>query len=115
MIYCQTISKECIAVHPMDNMKNTQYVEFTKYGDVPMFSVWMYDGEDEWIWDFELFTPSDYERVKMNTFDAIFECDTMLELAEALDAIFRDGFSNILVTDECSDCDNCGGCNKYKQ
>lgn len=116
MIYCQTINVERIAVHPMDDMKSTQYVELTKCGDVPMFSVWMYDGEAEWLWEFEMYTPSDYERVKMNTFDAIFECDTMSELAEALDAVYRDGFEDILIVDECEECDGCcGGCNKSKQ
>lgn len=115
MIYCQTINKEYIAVHPLNNANNTQYVELVKYGDVPMFAVWMYDGEDEWFWEFEMFTPSDYERVKMNIFDAIFGCDTMSELAEALDDIFINRFEDILVSDECSDCDGCGGCHKYKQ
>lgn len=115
MIYCQTINKECIAVHPLDDVDNTQYVEFIKYGDIPMFAVWMDDGEDEWIWEFELFNPSDYERVKMNVFDAIFACDTMIELAVAIDSIFKDEFEDILIIDECDECDCCGGCNKCWQ
>ena len=107
MIYCQTINVERIAVHPMDDMKNTQFVELIKYGDIPMFAVCVDDGEDEWFWEFEMTEPSDYERVKMNTFDAIFECDTMLELAEALDSIYKDGFASILVVDECDGCEGC--------
>ena len=113
MKYCQTINKECIAVHPLDDINSTYFVELIKYGDAPIFSVWVNDGEDEWIWEFELFNPSDYERVKLNTFDAVFECDTMIELAEALDAIYRNGFKDILILDECEECDGCGGCNKY--
>lgn len=115
MIYCQTINKECIAIHPLDDINNTQYVELVKYGNEPMFSVSVDDGEEEWIWEFEMLNPSDYERVKMNIFDAIFECDTMLELAEALDDIFEDGFANILVVNECDCCDGCDGCMKYPQ
>lgn len=115
MIYCQTINKECIAVHPLDDIDNTQYVELVKYGDIPMFAVWMDDGEDEWIWEFEMLTPSDYERVKMNVFDAIFGCDTMYDLARALDDIFENYFEYILVVDDCSSCECCGGCNKYEQ
>ena len=115
MIYCQTINVERIAVHPMDDMGNTQYVELIKYGDIPMFAVYVDDGEEEWYWEFEMSTPSDYERVKMNIFDAIFECDTMLELAEALDDIFEDGFATILIDDECANCNGCEGCNKYMQ
>lgn len=115
MIYCQTINVERIAVHPLDDMDNTQYIELMKYGNAPLFAVWVNDGEDDWFWEFEMFTPSDYERVKMNTFDAIFECDTMLELAEALDAIYKDSFEDILIVDECDECDGCEGCNKCKQ
>lgn len=114
MRYCQTINKECIAVHPLDDINSTQYVELIKYGDIPMFAVYVDDGEDEWIWEFEMFSPSDYERVKMNIFDVIFVCDTMPELAVALDSIFKDGFEDILVIDECDECDGCGGCNKFK-
>ena len=110
MIYCQTINKECIAVHPLNDINNTQFVELIKDGGIPMFSVWMDDGEDEWLWEFEMYSPSDYERVKMNIFDAIYECDTMLELAEALDAIFEDGFGDILIVDECDGCECCSKC-----
>ena len=115
MIYCQTINVERIAVHPLDNINNTQYVELMKYGNAPLFAVWMNDGEDDWFWEFEMFNPSDYERVKMNIFDAIFACDTMFELAEALNAIFENNFEDILVVDECnsSDVDECSGCDNY--
>lgn len=112
MIYCRTIKEERIAVHPMDNTNNTQFVELTQYGDELIFSVDMYDGENEWCWEFNMNCPSDYERVKLSVFDAIFECDTMLELAEMLDAIFKDGFGTILIEDECDCCNGCSGC-KY--
>lgn len=114
MIYCQTINKECIAVHPLDDISNTQFVELIKYGDIPMFAVYVDDGEDEWIWEFDLSTPSDYERVKMSIFDAVFGCDTMIELAEALDDIFENDFEDILIVDECDDCNGCEGCSKYE-
>lgn len=115
MIYCQTINAERIAVHPLDDMTNTQYVELIKYGDVPMFAVYVDDGEEEWYWEFEMYSPSDYERVKMNVFDAVYECETMLELAEALDDIFVGAFGSILIGDECANCNGCEGCNKYMQ
>ena len=111
MIYCQTVNKECIVVSPLDDINNAQCVEIAKYGDVPVFAVCVDDGEDKWLWEFEMFTPSDYERVKMSIFDAICACDTMLELTEALDAIFENDFKDILIVDECSDCCGCcGGC-----
>lgn len=112
MIYCQTINKEYIAVHPLDDINNTQYIELVKHGDAPIFSVWLDDGEFEWSWEFEMFNPSDYERVKYNIFEIMFECDTMLELAEALDDLFNDEFEDILIVDKC---DGCEGCNKYNQ
>ena len=100
MVYCQTINVERIAVHPMDNLNNTQFIELTKAGDMPIFFVYMLDDKDEYVWEFNMSCPSDYERVKLNIFDAIFECDTMTELAHTLDDIFNDGFETILVTDE---------------
>lgn len=111
MIYCRTIEVERIAVHPMDNMQNTQFVELTKYGDEPVFSVWVYDGEEEWDWEFDMTCPSDYERVKLNIFDAIFECDTMFELARVLDEVFKDGFEGVLIEDECDCFKGCKYCN----
>ena len=115
MIYCQTINKESIAVHPLNDINNTQYIELIKYGDISIFAVRFDDGKDEWLWEFEMFNPSDYERVKMNVFDAIFECDTMPELVEALHDIFENEFEDILVVDECDECDGCcGGCNKSR-
>ena len=113
MIYCQTINEEHIAVHPMDNMKNTQFIYLTKCGNEPMFLVSMNDCEgDEWYWEFDMTCPSDYERVKLNIFNAIFECDTMVELAYTLDEIFKDGFEDILIQEECEcDCPYCGECN----
>ena len=114
MVYCKTVNVERIAVHPMNNLRNTQFVEITKYGDELVFSVDMYDGENEWYWEFDMSNPSDYERVKHNIFDAVFECDTMPELAEVLDEIFNDGFEPILIKDEYDGCIGCDGC-KYVQ
>ena len=110
MIYCETTNKECIAVHPLDDVRDTQYVELIKYGDESKFAVWIDDGEDEWIWEFDMNYPSDYERVKLNLFDAIFTCDTMKELAKAFDAIAENNFEDILIVDECDCCGCCGNC-----
>ena len=111
MIYCRTIEVERIAVHPMNDMKNTQFVELIKHGDVPVFSVWVDDGKEEWFWEFDITCPSDYERVKLNIFDAIFECDTMHELARTLNEVFEDGFEEILIEDECNCFNGCKYCN----
>ena len=113
MVYCRTINVERIAVHPMDNLRNTQFIELTKYGDEPTFSVWVDTGtSEEWFWEFDMSNPSDYERVKHNIFDIMFECDTMTELAIELDELFNDGFETILIKDECEECIGCDGC-KY--
>ena len=114
MIYCQTINKECIAVHPMDDVRDTQFIELVKYGDVPMFAVWIDGGEYEWLWEFELTCPSDYERIKFSIFDAIYRCDTMLEIALALDKVFEEAFSDILIVDECENCEGCDCCGECK-
>jgi hypothetical protein len=110
MVYCKTANAERIAVHPMNNLKNTQWVEIVRHGEEPVFSVLIDDGTEEWFWEFSMTCPSDYERVKLNIFDAIFECDTMTELARMLDEIFNDGFQDILIGDEYEDCTGCKYC-----
>ena len=109
MIYHGTITTESIVVHPYDNGHIYQAVELTKHADVNEFSVRLDDGDDTWTWSFSLTNNSDYERVKFNIMDAIFEVEDMAELAEVLDEIFTDGFADILVEDDdCDgDCDNC--------
>lgn len=111
MIYCETLNAECIAVHPLDDIDSTQYVELVKYGDEPKLAVWIGDN-DEWTWEFDLTCPSDYERIKLTVFDAVFVCDTMFELADALDSVFKNEYPDILIEDECDCCGCCGGC-KY--
>lgn len=96
MIYRNTINIERISLSPLDNINSTQFVELVKFGDVATFGVLA----NECFWEFDMSEPSDYERVKMNIYDAIFECDTMDELCEALNAIFEDGFATILIDDE---------------
>lgn len=115
MIYSETMNIERIVVHPMDNMKSTQFVELIKDGIQSSFIVWLDDGKEEWYWEFDITCPSDYERVKLSIFDAIFECNTMNELARVLDGVFHDGFETILIEEyeeACEHCDMCNGC-KY--
>lgn len=107
MIYCKTIEVERIAVHPMNDLTNMQFIELTKYGDEPVFSVWIDDGKEEWYWEFDMTCPSDYERVKLSIYDAIFVCNTMLELVKVLDKVFNNGFGSILISDEDEECVDC--------
>lgn len=100
MIYRQTINIERIAFSPLDDVNSTQFIELAKFGDVATFGVW---AGEKWYWEFDMSEPSDYERVKMNVYDAIFECDTMEKLGEALNAIFEDGFGEILLDDDDDD------------
>ena len=111
MIYCKTINVERIAVHPMDDASNTQFIELTKYGDETVFSVDMCDDEFQYFWKFDMSEPSDYERVKLCIFDMICHCNTMKKLVYTLDVVFRDWFEEILIEEEyecCADCDGCG-------
>lgn len=103
MIYYQTITKECIAIRPLDE-HDTYFVELMKRGNKPEFAVCIDVGEHEYLWIFDGSNPSDYERVKLNVFDVIFEWDTIHELVDSLDAIFRHDFDNILI--ECIEYDD---------
>ena len=109
MIYYKTNIVEQIVVRPLDDINSARFVELVRHGDVPILSVWLDDGDEEWEWEFEMFAPSDYERIKMNIYDVIFACETMPELAEALDDIFEKHFADILIVDECNECNGCCG------
>lgn len=110
MIYCETFNKEYIEVRPLDDITTSQYVELVKYGSEPKFAVGVYDGEKDWVWEFDMSCPSDYERVKLTVYDAIFVCETMFELADALNEVFINEYEDILIEDECNCCNGCGGC-----
>ena len=107
MIYCKTIEVERIAVQSINDLINMQFIELTKYGDESIFSVWTDDGKEEWYWEFDMTYPSNYERVKLSIYDAIFACNTMLELVEVLDEIFNVSFEGILISDEYEEYANC--------
>ena len=108
MIYHGTSKIENIIVHPYNDEKNHQVVSLIQYPDAPIFDVEVDDGEDVWIWEFVMDSVSDYERVKLNIMETIFEVDDMRVLAEILDEIFEDGFADILLADDCDgDCENC--------
>ena len=113
MIYCKTINDEVIVVRSLNDIDNIQSIRLIKHGEEPSFSVYMYDGEYDWDWCFDMTNPSDYERVKIYIFALINECDTMAELGYELDSIFRELFDDILIVDvdECEDCCSCDYCN----
>lgn len=115
MIYCRTINVERIAVHPNEDEFHTKFIEITRYGDEPVFSVRIDNKDEEWYWEFDCTCPSDYERVKFSIFDAIYECDDTYELACYLAEVFENGFEDILIFCKYEDmCEGCDGC-KYLQ
>lgn len=114
MVYDNSHLVEQIAVRPNDSLKETHFIELTRIGNDPVFFVTCSFYDKDYSWEFETFSISDYERVKFNILNAVFECDTMYELMDMLDEIFTDGFSDILVdyTNECEIkcCGDCASC-----
>lgn len=108
MVYCGTAASEMIMVHPMDNLNETRIIEMVKAAHDPKFIVTVEVADDYvYAWEFWMEDNSLYERVKLNIFDCIFEYDTMEEIASALDEIFEDGFSDVLVRECDEDCNEC--------
>lgn len=109
MIYHGSYQTETIVIHPMDGIKETHFIELIKESDEPKFYVHCNSYGEDHVWEFWMHGISDYERVKFNIMNAIFECNTMEELMEMLDNIFNDGFADILIDgEECtSDCEHC--------
>jgi len=104
MVYQGTMVSESILVN---DLNETHFIELTKAADVPVFYVTCCCDEN-WFHAFSMRNSSDYERVKYNIMENVFESDTMEELLETLSEIFEDGFSDILIEEECNgDCDHC--------
>lgn len=111
MIYKGTYDVEIIEIVPMDDMSETHYIQMQKSRDDATFSVTCCCDED-FYYEF-MYNKSDYERVKFNIMECIFECDTMEELLDTLSEVFEDGFEPIehdpeYEEFECDgDCENC--------
>lgn len=103
MVYHGTVVSEKIAFHPAGEPSKLHYIELTKSPNEPLFWVSCCCYED-WFYEFSLESHSDYERVKFNIMDAIFECEDMDELLTCLGEVFEDGFANILI-EHCDDCE----------
>jgi len=110
MVYNGTYTAEVITFHTAGIYEDMYCIELQKHCDESMFRV-SCCCDPTWVYEFDMSTPSDYERVKFNIMEQVFECDDVYELLNVLDEMFKDGFADILVEDEC-DCDgNCEHCN----
>ena len=106
MVYHGSDLVEIIQVHPMDDLKATHYINLVKSADTPTFYVTCCC-DDEWGYEFYLENNADYERVKFNIMEAIFECEDVVELLDELRDMFEDNFADILIGDVCDDdCEN---------
>jgi hypothetical protein len=107
MVYYGTDISEHIVFHAAGASDDKHFIVMTKHSDVPAFTIGCCC-DHEWRYDFWMNNNSDYERVKFNIMETIFECEDMDALLVVLSEIFEDGFSDILIKDNECDCDcNC--------
>ena len=108
MVYCGTNMIESIVFHTAGDSDNQHCITMTKHADRPVFTV-RCCCDLEWHYDFWMENNSDYERVKFNIMEAIFECEDIEALLVVLSEIFEDGFADILIEkDKCDgNCENC--------
>lgn len=115
MVYHGSSFAEVILMHTFDNPQEKYFIELTRLDDKPVMNVDCIVGDQIYFWAFDISRISDYERIKFNILDAVFECDTIGELMETLQEVFTDGFADIMIDnnhDECNiaccgDCANC--------
>ena len=107
MVYTGTGMAEFINVN--DN-GNHYSIEMAKMPNDNTFAV-ICDYDENWGYEFYMENNSDYEKVKFNIMEAIFECESMDELIKELSEVFEDGFADILVESNCSCGSNCEFCN----
>ena len=110
MIYRGTNFTERIQISPMDRMNTTQWIEMRQFATYHELEVFLCDDygnhRDVWSWWFKLDKPMTYEQIKFNITENMFECDTIAELAEVLDEVFTDGFTDVLISEDEEEC-NC--------
>lgn len=104
MMYRGSMFIERIGFCPDGNPKNTHFIEMCK-GD-GIFTVAFCCNLD-WHYEFAFDNVSDYERVKYNVMEQIFECDSIEELLDQLSEIFEDGFDIITEDENDVECANC--------
>ena len=107
MVYHGTYNKETIAVHPMNSLGETHFIEMVKSAEEPIFWVTCCC-DDDWYYEFYLECNSDYEAVKFAIMEMICDCETMDELLDTLSDMFECDFADMMVDREC-DCET--GCN----
>ena len=96
MTYCGTSVSECIIIHNDGDPKAKHYIEMTKAANTSNFIVTCCC-YDDWGYEFKITNPSDYERIKFNIMEAVFECENFDELLTCLSEIFEDGFADIII------------------
>ena len=116
MVYCSTGSLERLFVHPNNNIEERHWVDIAMSNDSPTFAVTCCCDE-EWIWEF-WYDKTSYDLIKHVIMDCIFDAEDMDDLIDAMDEMFDEHFSDIVVDVaelqedemelECDgDCENC--------
>ena len=109
MVYNGTYTSEAIVFHAAGCSEEKHFIELVKHIDEPVFRVSCCCDPD-WNYEFYMGNPSDYERVKFNIMEQIFEAESIEELLVVLAEMFEDGFADILIDDGCDcngSCENC--------
>lgn len=110
MVFRGSSNIESIFFHPAGNNEETHWIDLTITPDESTFMVTCCCG-DNWKYEF-IYTKSDYERIKYNIMEVVFEAEDVEQVMEMLSEIFEDGFANILVDNH--DCDgDCEHCAEY--
>lgn len=113
MVYQGTFTSETIMFHEAGE-RNMYYIELTKAANESIFYITCHPYED-WGYAFYLTNNSDYERIKFNIMQAMFDCETIDDLIDTLNELFKDGFKEIMINTE-SECDgDCEHCKKHDE
>lgn len=106
MVYHGTFVSEKIAFHPAGEPTKVHFIEMTKAANETLFWVSCCCGEEDWVYEFDMECPSDYERVKYCIMDTMFMCESFDGLLDELEEVFEDGFECTFIgNEECNDCD----------
>ena len=78
MIFGGIMQTESIHLHEENNIDQTYVINITMARYEPKFYVHALDNDD-WFWEFDYVSKTDYESVKMSIIDVIADCDSFME------------------------------------
>lgn len=99
MIFSGIMQTESVHLYEENDLDQAYVINLTMARYEPKFYVHALDNDD-WFWEFDYTSKTDYERVKMSIIDVIADCDSFMEALDTLSEVFLEYFDDMLAPEE---------------